>query len=147
MMRFTSRRSPPRASHVPAFRIRSCLVIRASALVSAVEIFIIMNNTNEPNVSIDQNFKSTAYARLVESGERDRLSKELQRKLLECGWAEELKRFCTKVVKERGVSNITLDDLLTEVTPIARKNVPDSVRHETVAQIRAFLMKEMAGRT
>jgi enhancer of yellow 2 transcription factor len=102
-----------------------------------------MNKTDEPNVSIDQNFKSNAYARLVETGERDRMRQDLQRKLSECGWTDQLKKYCAKVVKERGVNNITLDDLLNEVTPMARKNVPDALRKEPVAHIRAFLMKEM----
>lgn len=102
-----------------------------------------MNNATK-DTSVDEAFKSMAYSRLVETGERDRMMQQLKSQLSECGWEEDLKKFCTKVVRERGVENITLDDLINEVTPVARKNVPDRLKEESVLRIRQFLTRELA---
>ena len=102
-----------------------------------------MNNSSKDN-SVDEAFKSLAYSRLVETGERDRMMQHLKSQLAGCGWEEDLKKFCTKVVRERGVENITLDDLISEVTPVARKNVPEKLKEDSVLRIRQFLTRELA---
>lgn len=93
---------------------------------------------------VDEGFKSLAYTRLVESGERDRLVHQLRLQLSSCGWEKDLRQFCAKVVRDRGVQNLTLDHLVDQVTPVARRNIPDAVRDETVLRIRQFLTRELA---
>ena len=103
-----------------------------------------MSSSEQTGAGVEESFKSTAYARLVETGERERLVQELRVKLAACGWEEELRKYCRKVVQDRGVDSITMDDLLHQVTPVARKNVPSEVRDEAVQRIRQFLTKELA---
>lgn len=90
-----------------------------------------------------EELKSRAHQRLVETGERERLMQVLRVALTECGWKDKLTEFCKKVVKDKGVENVSIDDLVTQVSPVAQKNVPPHVKQELVKQIRAFLVKEL----
>lgn len=92
--------------------------------------------------SIDS-LKNLAHRRLVETGERDKLIQTLKTRLTNCGWKDQLKQFCWNVVKERGVDNVTIDDIVNEVSPKAKEEVPDDVRKELVEQIRLFLNREL----
>lgn len=39
---------------------------------------------------------------------------------MDCGWKEEVNLLCRKVIQERGVENVTTDDMVREITPAAR---------------------------
>lgn len=101
-----------------------------------------MNNSSDN--SVDEAFKSLAYTRLVETGERDRMMQHLKQQLSQCGWEEDLRKYCARIVRERGVESITLDELVEKVTPMARKNVPDKLKEENILRIRQFLTRELA---
>lgn len=92
--------------------------------------------------SIDS-LKNLAHRRLVETGERDKLIQTLKTRLTDCGWQDQLKEFCWKVVKDRGIDNVTIDDIVNEVSPRAKEKVPDPVRKELVELIRNFLNREL----
>ena len=100
-------------------------------------------HVKEPSSVLDEDFLSMAHARLVESGERERLLQQLRQQLSLCGWEEDLRKYCARIVREKGVENVTLDDLVSEVTPVARRNVPDKLHEECVSQVRQFLSREM----
>lgn len=90
-----------------------------------------------------EELKTRAYQKLVETGERDRLMQVLRVQLTECGWKDRLTEFCKKVVKEKGVDNVSIDDLVSQVFPIAQKNVPPHVKQDLVKQIKVFLVQEL----
>ncbi|XP_057301908.1 transcription and mRNA export factor ENY2-like [Hydractinia symbiolongicarpus] len=77
--------------------------------------------------------------RLTESGEKERLQEMLRVRLIECGWRDELKEYARDIVKEKGVDNVTVDDLVAELTPQARSSVPDEVKKELLDYIRTAL--------
>lgn len=77
--------------------------------------------------------------KLVQSGERERLKQLLRERLVECGWRDELKEQCKRIVKERGFENITTDELADEINPVGRATVPDAVKAEIMFSIRKFL--------
>ncbi|EUB57923.1 Transcription and mRNA export factor ENY2 [Echinococcus granulosus] len=79
---------------------------------------------------------------LMLTGERERLKDLLRTRLLECGWRDELKSYCKEVIAKKGISCVTVNDLVTELTPVARRLVPDSVKQELVDAIRKFLPKD-----
>uniref|UniRef100_A0A5K3F2L6 Transcription and mRNA export factor ENY2 n=1 Tax=Mesocestoides corti TaxID=53468 RepID=A0A5K3F2L6_MESCO len=79
---------------------------------------------------------------LIRTGERERLKDLLRTRLLECGWRDELKSYCKDVIAKKGLENVTVNDLVTEITPVGRRLVPDSVKQELVDAIRSFLPKE-----
>ncbi|EEH55815.1 uncharacterized protein MICPUCDRAFT_44519 [Micromonas pusilla CCMP1545] len=78
-------------------------------------------------------------AKLVSSGERERLKQLLRERLIECGWRDELKEQCKRIVKARGFENVTTEDLAREITPVGRATVPDAVKAELLQNIRKFL--------
>ncbi|NP_001279759.1 transcription and mRNA export factor ENY2 isoform X1 [Callorhinchus milii] len=89
--------------------------------------------------SKDTQLRATINQRLVETGERDRLKDLLRTKLIECGWRDQLKALCKDVIRERGLEHVTVDDLVSEITPKGRALVPDSVKKELLQKIRVFL--------
>lgn len=104
-----------------------------------------VNNSTKAEEAFDNidELRNQASKKLIESGERDRLMRLLKQRLMESGWRDELAAECKKVVRARGVDNITVDDLVQEVQPFARRRVPDEIRKELVDQIKNFLMKVM----
>ncbi|XP_064466700.1 transcription and mRNA export factor ENY2-like [Ornithodoros turicata] len=92
----------------------------------------------------EQQMKSTINQKLLESGERDRLKELLRTRLIECGWKDQLKAHCKEVIKEKGVENVTVDDLIAEITPKGRATVPDSIKRELLQEIRKFLAEQQS---
>lgn len=93
-----------------------------------------------------QRMKMIANERLVESGEREHLVQLLRTKLLECGWRDTVVTECKHIVRDAGVDNITLDALVTQVTPKARNSVPDHVKRELLQRIKTSLANHLSNR-
>jgi enhancer of yellow 2 transcription factor len=87
----------------------------------------------------DAQIRAQINQKLIESGERERLKDLLRTRLTDSGWREQLKAHCKEIVRQKGLENITVDDLVLEVTPYARSIVPDDVKKELLTRIRAFL--------
>ncbi|KAK3707987.1 hypothetical protein QZH41_010726, partial [Actinostola sp. cb2023] len=64
--------------------------------------------------------KASINQSLVESGERERLKELLRTKLIECGWRDQLKEHCKEIIKQKGLDNITVEDLVKKITPKGR---------------------------
>ncbi|XP_075559719.1 transcription and mRNA export factor ENY2-like isoform X1 [Dermacentor variabilis] len=86
--------------------------------------------------------KASINQRLIESGERDRLKELLRTRLIECGWKDQLKAYCKEIIREKGVENVSVDDLIAAVTPRGRATVPDIIKRELLHQIKNFLMDQ-----
>ncbi|KAM7307929.1 uncharacterized protein ISCGN_011565 [Ixodes scapularis] len=71
----------------------------------------------------EQQIKAAINQKLVESGERDRLKELLRTRLIECGWKDQLKAHCKEIIKDKGVENLTVDDLIAAVTPQGRAEI------------------------
>jgi enhancer of yellow 2 transcription factor len=86
-----------------------------------------------------------------------RLKDLLRQKLTECGWKDDMRQLCkggfpwralmpltlaprgADLIKSKGLEQVTVDDLVAEVTPKGRASVPDSVKAELLQRIRKFL--------
>lgn len=90
----------------------------------------------------DAQMRATINQKLVESGERERLMELLRTRLIECGWRDELKAYCKEIVRQKGLEHVTVDDLVTEITPKGRALVPDQVKKELLQRIRNFLAQQ-----
>lgn len=88
--------------------------------------------------------KANINQKLIESGERDRLKELLRTRLIECGWKDQLKAYCKEIIREKGVENVSVDDLVAAVTPKARATVPDIIKRELLNQIKTFLIEQQA---
>ena len=86
--------------------------------------------------------RSAINQQLIETGERERLKQLLRDRLAESGWRDQLKQHCKEMVRERGLEQITVDDLVRDITPKARQLVPDTVKKELLHRIRNFLAQQ-----
>lgn len=83
--------------------------------------------------------RASLNAKLIESGEREQMKQLLRKRLMENGWRDQMKAYCKDIVKERGLENITVDELVQEITPKGRALVPDSIKKEMLARLRQYL--------
>eukprot|EP01116_Phalansterium_solitarium_P012668 TRINITY_DN29167_c0_g1_i1.p2 TRINITY_DN29167_c0_g1~~TRINITY_DN29167_c0_g1_i1.p2 ORF type:complete len:109 (+),score=25.89 TRINITY_DN29167_c0_g1_i1:121-447(+) len=91
----------------------------------------------------DAQVRQAISQKLIESGEHDRLKDLLRTRLVECGWRDEMKGNCRDVIKQKGADNITVEQLVAEITPKGRAAVPNEVKAELLQKIRKFLSSEM----
>lgn len=47
-----------------------------------------------------------------------------------------------EIVKQKGLDNVTVDDLVAELVPRGRALVPDPIKRELLERIRAFLAQQ-----
>jgi len=87
----------------------------------------------------DTQLRAAIYQKLVDSGEKDRLKDLLRTKLVECGWRDDMKNYCREVIKSRGLDNVTVEELVSEITPRGRTSVPAPVKQELLQKIRKFI--------
>jgi len=64
--------------------------------------------------------RATINQKLIETGEKDRLKDLLRTKLVECGWRDEMKTYCREVIKSKGLENVTVEELVADITPRGR---------------------------
>jgi enhancer of yellow 2 transcription factor len=62
-------------------------------------------------------------AKLVETGEKDRLKEMLRERLIQCGWRDDLKEYCKDVIRRKGLEKVTIEELVAEITPKGRGNL------------------------
>lgn len=78
------------------------------------------------------------YAVLEDKRDIDRVSELVRRRLVECGWRDQVHLACRKVFEEN--DNVTsLDELIAAATPSARAMVPDSVKRELLHELDLIL--------
>ncbi|XP_053616729.1 enhancer of yellow 2 transcription factor-like [Plodia interpunctella] len=83
-----------------------------------------------------------AHQRLVLSGDRERFKELLRRRLIECGWRDQVRMLCREAVKDSDSNNVTFDILVNRVTPRARALVPDTVKKELLQKIKTHLLTQ-----
>merc|ERR1711970_212622 len=87
----------------------------------------------------DDAVRTTIMQKLVETGEKERLKELLRQKLIECGWRDELKEYCKEVIRSKGLEQISVEDLVSEITPRGRATIPDDIKADLLERIRKFL--------
>ncbi|KPI93789.1 PREDICTED: enhancer of yellow 2 transcription factor-like [Papilio xuthus] len=81
-----------------------------------------------------------AHQRLILTGDRERFKDLLMRRLIECGWRDQVRMLCREAVKENEGGNVNFDTLVSRVTPRARALVPDTVKKELLQKIKTHLL-------
>lgn len=81
--------------------------------------------------------------RLDETGHREKLKEMLRARLIESGWRDEVKDKCKEVIENKGLEKITVADLVEEMTPYARSTVPENIKIDLLAELRAFINNEL----
>lgn len=62
----------------------------------------------------------------------------INNRLIACGWRDDLKQHCIEFIKNKGIEKVTVDEIVAEIAPKGRANVPDSLKAEVLNRIRAF---------
>ncbi|XP_034489670.1 enhancer of yellow 2 transcription factor [Drosophila innubila] len=76
----------------------------------------------------------------IMSGDRSKIKDLLCNRLTECGWRDEVRLLCRNILLEKsGNNSVTVEQLISEVTPKARTLVPDAVKKELLMKIRTIL--------
>ena len=83
--------------------------------------------------------RASVNQKLEESGEKEKLKELLRKKLIERGWRDELKEYCKEVIKSKGLEQISVEDLVSEITPRGRATIPDDIKADLLERIRKFL--------
>ena len=61
-----------------------------------------MADSQEERQKMDEEIRQTVMAKLVETGEKDRLKEMIREKLIQCGWRDELKEYCKEIIRQKG---------------------------------------------
>ncbi|KAA3671114.1 uncharacterized protein DEA37_0001947 [Paragonimus westermani] len=85
--------------------------------------------------------KSKIADLLVKTGERERLREFVENRLTETGWNDKVKQACKEYIRTKGVDNITVEEVVQAITPLARQIVPVEVRQDVLEQLRKFLVQ------
>ncbi|KAG5183224.1 transcription factor e(y)2-domain-containing protein [Tribonema minus] len=83
--------------------------------------------------------RASIMQKLVETGEKERLKDLLRDKLIQSGWRDALKEDCRQIISKKGLEKVTVDELVSEITPKARDTVPEEIKSELLNRIRTFL--------
>lgn len=67
-----------------------------------------------------------------------RVSDLVLNRLIECGWRDQVRLACRKILAENEGNNITIEDLVNKVTVKARSIVPDSVKRELLHELEVL---------
>ncbi|CAF2692220.1 unnamed protein product [Rotaria sp. Silwood2] len=92
---------------------------------------------------VDKNaqIQATLNAKLIESGEKEQMKQLLRQRLIEYEWRDEMKAYCKEIIKQKGLENLTVDELVQEITPKGRALVPDAIKKEMLTHLRQYLSK------
>lgn len=61
---------------------------------------------------------------------REELTETLRSRLIECGWRDQVANMCRDLIQKQGVDKIRLEQIIEEVGPRARQDIPEQVRGE-----------------
>jgi hypothetical protein len=67
---------------------------------------------------------------------REELTDLLRSRLIECGWRDQVASMCRDLIQKRGVEQVKLSDIISEVRPEARQKIPANIRTELLDMIR-----------
>lgn len=87
-----------------------------------------------------QAIKAQIQTHLVDLGNYDVISKTLRIKLYESGWLDQVTQLAVKELEAQPAgAALSFDELYNSLRPKAEKLVPEAVKDDTKAKIRAYL--------
>ncbi|XP_074120847.1 transcription and mRNA export factor ENY2-like [Sminthopsis crassicaudata] len=89
-------------------------------------------------MNTEAQMKAILHQKLIETGERQRLQEWLRAQLLQCGWKDQLQAHCQDVIQKKGLEQVTVDNLIAELTLKGRELVPHSLMEELFQRVKTF---------
>ncbi|XP_064551085.1 enhancer of yellow 2b transcription factor isoform X2 [Drosophila montana] len=99
-----------------------------------------MENSKETGIGTESAAVNKAT---LNTGDTMALKDLLEKRLNDCGWRKEIEQLIRNTLEERGVANITHDQLAAMIVPNARALVPDVVRKEMLLRVREALQSPL----
>lgn len=87
----------------------------------------------------DVQIRDTIMAKLVETGEKDKLKNMLRDGLTRTQWRDGFKEDCKDVIRQKGIDQVTVEELIADITPHGRSTIPEDVKAELLKRIRLVL--------
>lgn len=86
--------------------------------------------------------KTIAHNRLISSVDREKFKDLLRKRLIECGWRDQVRMLCRDIIKETDRKNLNVEELVSKVIPQARALVPDAIKKELYEKIKEHLITQ-----
>jgi hypothetical protein len=107
------------------------------------DIFNLATNNNSPwpheGQQQQQQIESAIRRKLESSGEIDRIHHRLHANLSECGWRNAIQDAAKEAIRQRkGLQ----DQLVAELTPVARASVPAEVKGKMVEHLKTQCFRD-----
>lgn len=67
-----------------------------------------------------EEIRNAILKKLVDSGEKDKLKEMLSDRLTQSGWRDNLKEHCKNIIRKKGLEKVTVEELVSEITPFGR---------------------------
>lgn len=67
---------------------------------------------------------------------REELTDTLRSRLIECGWRDQVANMCRNLIQKHGVDKVRLEQIIKDVGPKARQDVPEHVKGEILELMR-----------
>ncbi|CAJ1398759.1 unnamed protein product [Effrenium voratum] len=80
--------------------------------------------------------QSMLDVKLQETGERERLKEYIIGHLNECGWREDLKKQCVDFIQNKGVEQVSLEEMIADIAPRGRATLPEKLKVEVFNRLR-----------
>jgi hypothetical protein len=68
--------------------------------------------------------------------DEERVRALIVERLIQTGWRDRIRNSCFLVFEKRGGVNTTVDDIVSEVLPLAKGTVPSAVKSELLEHVR-----------
>eukprot|EP01028_Stygiella_incarcerata_P005969 TRINITY_DN2461_c0_g1_i1.p1 TRINITY_DN2461_c0_g1~~TRINITY_DN2461_c0_g1_i1.p1 ORF type:complete len:145 (-),score=39.26 TRINITY_DN2461_c0_g1_i1:221-655(-) len=86
--------------------------------------------------ALEERIRDRILERLRESGKLEDIRRHLEVRLRETQWEEEVKQESLRLIREKGLHDLTVDSLMEELRPYAMRQVKAEVKSETMEMIR-----------
>lgn len=90
----------------------------------------------------DEIARANLMRRLGETGEKERIIRSLRSKLIECGWRDEMKELAKESIRNRDITKITVDELVSEIISRGKNSVPEEIKGGLLDDVRNFVKRD-----
>ena len=87
--------------------------------------------------------ENNIFEKVKQSGEMERLKELLKLRLEENGWHARVSEAFKKTMEEQEFGQLSIPGIVHDMLPIARSEIPTSVKVEVIQQINNFLSKDL----
>ncbi|RKP26924.1 enhancer of yellow 2 transcription factor-like protein B-like protein [Syncephalis pseudoplumigaleata] len=92
----------------------------------------------------EERFRAFINQQLAESGEYDSLKQHLQQRLTETGWVDRVQKRAKDIIRNKGIENVTVGQLMNETKGSALADVPPEILTDIVSRLQEFMKQRVS---